>query len=99
MGGSAMTVTVLEAGKQMGRYSGWKLSNLEMQKIVYLVHMFHLGRNDRPLVYGYFEAWNLGPVHPDLYHFVKGFGARPINNNSGMFDFIEDMEAGTEMEL
>ena len=94
-----MTVTVLEAGKQMGRSSSWRLSNLEMQKIVYLAHMFHLGRKGRPLVYGYFEAWDLGPVHPDLYHFVKSFGSRPINNNLGMFDFIDDMEAGTETEL
>lgn len=75
-----MTVSVLSAAKRLAKRSGWTLSNLQLQKIVYLAHMFHLGRNGSPLVSGQFEAWDYGPVHPDLYHRVKVFGADPVGN-------------------
>ena len=91
-----MTVPVLEAAKFLGKKSKWRLSNLEMQKIIYLAHMMHLGSEDAPLVYGYFEAWDYGPVHPELYHYVKMFGAGPITNDLGLFDFIDSPSAGSE---
>ena len=94
-----MTIPILEGAKFIGKRSGWRLSNLEMQKIIYIAHMFHLGQQGSPLVYGYFEAWDYGPVHPDLYHYVKSFGAAPINNNLGIFDFFEDLEEGKERQL
>ncbi|RWO77206.1 type II toxin-antitoxin system antitoxin SocA domain-containing protein [Mesorhizobium sp.] len=66
-----MTLHVLSAAKHLAKQSGWSLSNLELQKILYLAHMFYLGRTGEPLVSGHFEAWDYGPVHPDLYHRVK----------------------------
>ena len=40
--------------------------------------MFYLRRYDaEPLVQGQFQAWHFGPVHPDLYHAVKMYGACP----------------------
>jgi uncharacterized phage-associated protein len=57
------------------------LSNLELQKLLYLAHMFYLGRTGgEPLVPGYFEAWDYGPVHPDLYQRAKIFGSDPVEN-------------------
>mgnify|MGYP006283548483 CR=1 FL=1 len=82
-----MTVSVLSAAKRLAARSGWTLSNLELQKILYLAHMVHLGRTDgAPLVHGLFEAWDYGPVHPDLYHRVKIFGSSPVKNIPG-FNF------------
>lgn len=76
-----MTVPVLSAAKRLAERSGWTLSNLELQKILYLAHMFHLGRTDgEPLVPGFFEAWDYGPVHPDLYRRAKVFGSDPVSN-------------------
>ena len=49
-----------------------------MQKMCYLAHMFYLGTHGESLVDGQFEAWDLGPVHPDLYHLVKEFRAGAI---------------------
>ena len=90
-----MSIHVLQAAKFMASRSGWKLSNLELQKILYIAHMFHLGIHDTPLVWGDFEAWDLGPVHPILYHEVKRFGADPVTE----VNFPENIEEGTEQDL
>lgn len=87
-----MTVSVLSAARRLGQRSGWTLSNLEMQKILYLAHMFHLGRTGEPLVFGNFEAWDYGPVHPDLYHRAKMFGSDPVED---IFTDIRGPEEGS----
>ena len=67
-----------------------------MQKIIYIAHMFHLGRKNNPLVNGYFEAWDYGPVHPDLYHKAKVFGANHVKNifrtDPDLDDDMEEVE-------
>ena len=74
-----MAVSVLSAAKRLGGKSGWVLTNLQMQKMVYLAHMFYMGDNGGDLlVHGEFEAWAWGPVHPDLYHAVKHFNSNQI---------------------
>lgn len=74
-----MTISVMSAAKRLAESSGWSLTNLELQKIVYLAHMFFMGRrNGEPLVFGNFEAWDYGPVHPDLYHRAKIFGSDKV---------------------
>lgn len=74
-----MTVNVLDAARHMAKRSDWSLSNLKLQKLIYLAHMFYMGRHDgEPLVHGSFEAWDYGPVHPDLYHKVKVYGSDPV---------------------
>ena len=73
-----MTVPVLSAAKRLGETSGWTLTNLHMQKMCYIAHMFHLGNEHAPLVDGHFEAWEYGPVHPVLYNRLKGFGPHPV---------------------
>ena len=72
-------VHVMSAAKRLGQRSTWSLSNLELQKMVYLAHMFYMGQTDNgPLVDGQFEAWAFGPVHPVLYHALKRFGADKV---------------------
>jgi uncharacterized phage-associated protein len=68
------------AAEYICRKSGWTVTQLALQKILYLAHMVHLGRGNGPLVSGNFEAWDYGPVHPALYQKVKAFGAKPIPN-------------------
>lgn len=78
-GGFAMTISILSAAKRLGERSNWALSNLALQKLSYLSHMFFMGRHaGTPLVHGHFEAWDYGPVHPDLYHRAKMFGSSPV---------------------
>ena len=59
--------------------------------------MFHLGMHGgSPLVYGNFEAWEYGPVHPTLYHEVKGFGAAAVQD---IFQSVQPMTEGPERLL
>ena len=63
-----MAVFILEAAEHLGKQAGWSVSNLKMQKILYIAHQYHLGNYGEPLVHALFEAWDYRPVHPDLYH-------------------------------
>ena len=74
-----MTVNVLNAAAHLIERSNQSLSNLELQKLLYLAHMFYMGRYDgEPLVHGEFEAWDYGPVHPTLYQRARTFGSNPV---------------------
>ena len=54
--------------------------------------MFYLGRtNGEPLITEHFEAWDYGPVVPELYRHVKGFGDQPVRN---VFHWVPDVESG-----
>lgn len=89
-----MAVPVLAAAKWLGQRSGWSLSNLELQKLIYIAHMLHLGRVRQPLIAEHFEAWAYGPVAPALYHWVKIFGSAPVQN---VFHAVGDPAEGTEV--
>jgi uncharacterized phage-associated protein len=92
-----VTISVLSAAKRLGIKSGWTLSNLELQKIIYLAHMFYMGENaGSPLVFGQFEAWDYGPVHPDLYRVAKVFGSDPVQN---VFHSVADVALGPEQSM
>lgn len=87
---NSMAVNVLQAAKYLGQQTGWKLTRLEMQKMIYLAHMLHIGRNNSPLVEGDFEAWKYGPVHPDLYReTIKNNSLKPNKKN---FEYIRDID-------
>lgn len=76
-----MTVSAAEAARALCEMREWRISNLEIQKILYLAQMYRLGFDpSTPLILEEFEAWDLGPVIPDLYHRLKAFGARPVRN-------------------
>lgn len=56
----------------------WQVSNLKLQKLMYLAHMTYLGRTGEPLFNGFFEAWDFGPVEPSIYRKVRHCGSQPI---------------------
>lgn len=70
--------STFRAAKTLCALSGWSLSNLQLQKLLYLSHMVMLAEHNNRLIDGQFEAWDLGPVEPKLYHKVKAYGSRPI---------------------
>ena len=75
-----MSVSSLSAARLVCELRDWKVSNLELQKILYIAHMIYLGNESVPLIDENFEAWDYGPVIPELYQHVKGFGAKPVGN-------------------
>lgn len=92
-----MTVSALAAVKRMAAHSGWSLSNLELQKLLYIAHMFHLGRTGgEPLVTGHFEAWDYGPVHPAVYRHLRVFGSAPVED---IFHSVQGLGNSDEAKL
>lgn len=54
------------------------ISNLKLQKLVYYAQAYHLAMHGEPLFRDRLEAWEHGPVVPDLYHAYKEHGAGNI---------------------
>ena len=75
-----MTTRVDSAARYLCELSGWKLSNLQLQKMLYLADMNFVGQGRGRLLDEDFEAWDYGPVLPSLYHTCKAFGPKPIPN-------------------
>lgn len=73
-----MAVSALSAARTLCELRNWELSNLEIQKILYLAHMFHLGRTNAPLINESFEAWDYGPVVPEVYADARAFGSERV---------------------
>jgi uncharacterized phage-associated protein len=75
--------------------AGDGISNLKLQKLVYYAQGFHLALHGAPLFAAPIEAWEHGPVVPELYHAYKhhGSGNIPV---PGTFDpeSYEKAEAG-----
>jgi uncharacterized phage-associated protein len=62
------------------------ITNLALQKLLYFVHGLHLVETKNPLVTGFFEAWQFGPVHPIAYRAFKGAAAKPIVSRASIQD-------------
>lgn len=53
------------------------ITNLQLQRILYFVQKDFLKRGS-PAFSDYIEAWEFGPVVPNVYFCFCGFGAMPI---------------------
>lgn len=54
-------------------------THLQILKLVYFSHAVMLAAYDRPMVAQPFEAWEFGPVVPDIYHSLKQYGRSHID--------------------
>ena len=59
------------------------LSNLKLQKLVYYAQGIYLAMHGEPIFNDTIQAWNYGPVVPDLYHRFKEHGAEGIHAEPG----------------
>ncbi len=93
---------MFDVAKTVCELAGWNLSHLKLQKILYILQMFHLGEYGKPLFYANFEAWDFGPVEPNLYKKLKAAGADSIprwlfiledtiSRDDPDYGFIEDL--------
>jgi uncharacterized phage-associated protein len=57
---------------------GLEISNLKLQKLLFLCHAFFLVEKGKGLVRGNFVAWRFGPVQKEAYEAFQNFGADPI---------------------
>ena len=69
---------VFEVSKKICEAGNWEITNLQLQKMLYIAQVFHLGQYKHHLFRAKFEAWDYGPVAPMVYHEFKIFGNKPI---------------------
>lgn len=62
---------------------GRALTPMQIIKMVYIAHGWHLGYGLGPLINEGVQAWKYGPVLESLYHEVKGFGRGAISGRIG----------------
>lgn len=67
---------------------GRGITNLALQKLLYFAHALFLIERKRPLVSGYFEAWEYGPVHPAVYQAFKTAKDKPITFRASQRDIV-----------
>ncbi len=75
---SALTVAqkFLDLASEQGR----TLTPMQLLKLVYIAHGWMLGLYDRPLIKENVEAWPYGPVIPELYHAIKKYRDKPVQD-------------------
>jgi uncharacterized phage-associated protein len=76
-----MPIRVDTAAKYLCAMADWSLSNLPLQKLLYLTQVECAHKNNgAALLNGNFQAWDYGPVIPSLYGRLKMFGADPVGD-------------------
>lgn len=76
-----MVYDVLSICRYVINYSdkkGYGISNLKLQKLLYLIQAYFLKTKGEPCFDSTIEAWNFGPVVPRAYHEYKQFGCGNI---------------------
>lgn len=87
----------LTVAKKVCELTDWSITNLKLQKMMYILQMVYMGNNNGERLFNAtFEAWDYGPVIPDLYKKMKIFGAGIIENYSLLFDVKEEKEISEE---
>ncbi len=78
---------VANAVLQMADAEGRALTHMQLQKLVYITHGWHLAVTARPLISETVEAWKYGPVIPELYELLKQFGREPVTAPLAWWDY------------
>jgi uncharacterized phage-associated protein len=74
---------------------GEGITNLKMQKLVYYAQAYHLAIFGIPLFGEEIQAWQHGPVVPDLYRKFKRFNSGPIDAD----DYLPTINQGLSEDV
>lgn len=68
------------------------ISNLKLQKLIYIANGYMLAINDTPLIKEKPQAWKYGPVIHSIYSQFKEYGSNPINIDAEILnkDILDD---------
>jgi uncharacterized phage-associated protein len=66
------------------------LTPMQVLKLVYLAHGWHLAITGKPLLDERIEAWRFGPVVPSIYHEFKKYGNGPIKELAKTTTVVHD---------
>jgi len=97
-----MTATALQISNKIinsiDTERGDTISNLKLQKLLYYMQGFHLAVFDSPLFGEEINAWQYGPVVPEIYHHFKDCGSNTLALN-GEEEIINLSNAEEELFL
>lgn len=65
---------------------GRSLTPMQLIKLVYVAHGWHLAVFEKPLISEPVSAWRYGPVIQSLYHQLKQYGRGPITGRASTFE-------------
>jgi uncharacterized phage-associated protein len=65
-----------------------RATHIDLEKLLYFAHGRFLLATGIPLVSGYFEAWEYGPVHPGVYDAFKSARDKPIDFRAVSTNFV-----------
>lgn len=57
----------------------YDVTNMKLQKLVYIAHGYHLGLWQTPFIHNDIHAFEWGPVIPVLYSHLKSYGAAKVD--------------------
>lgn len=75
---SHTAVEVANAFLNLAEKEGITLTNLQLQKLVYIAFGFYVAIFNERMFDDEIQAWNFGPVIPNLYHALKKYGADEV---------------------
>lgn len=63
---------------RLSKADGKKLTNMQLQKLVYIANGFSLAIHGKPLYFHNTHAWQWGPVVPKLYKSLQKYGSGTV---------------------
>ncbi len=66
------------------------MTNMKIQKLVYIAHGFTLGILHEPLIRSHVHAFQHGPVIPSLYESLKPYGSDAVPSDLMVFHYFPE---------
>lgn len=74
---------------RLARQQDKQLTNMQLQKLVFLAQGYALAINDKPLHKHDTRAWQWGPVIPELYKSLQKYGSNVVKEKLAADDVVE----------